>query len=402
MNQLLKKMEEKGITWVRLLVIDIEGHPKFMIIPRSFLAEAGAGIGIDGSSIPGFTTVNESDLIAKPDVEHPFFLEDEVVLFCDVEYKDGRQFEGDPRGILRKVLTGNTFYVKPELEFFLIRDGVPIDNRGYMDAAHGLTLVETACNSVNAPIERVHHENGPGQYEIEPVIAPALAVCDTIILLKEMVKKKASLHGMTATFMPKPFMGEAGSGMHFHVLLEKNGQNLFESPSQGLSETALHFIGGLLAHARGITAICDPTINSYKRLVPHFEAPVHITWGRGNRSTLVRIPQGGRTRIEYRAPDPSCNPYLALAAILGSGLEGIHKKVEPPQEMTGNVFEMSELPGTLPTTLAEALTELEKDELVTTTMGEHIIQQFITLKRKEIKEYNTQVSQWELDNYMEC
>ncbi|MBU7047195.1 MAG: type I glutamate--ammonia ligase, partial [Theionarchaea archaeon] len=219
---------------------------------------------------------------------------------------------------------------------------------------------------------------------------------DNIILLKEALRKKAHSHGLTATFMPKPLKGVAGSGMHVHILLEKNGENLFE----GFSEKALYFVGGLLSHARGITAVCNPIINSYKRLVPHYEAPVYITWGKGNRSTLVRIPLGGKTRIEYRAPDPSCNPYLALALILGAGLDGIEKKIEPPESVEGNVFESHTHAGILPSSLKEAITELERDDLVRRILGEHIVREFIAMKLEEIFNYDTHISQWEFDHYL--
>lgn len=390
-------MEEKKIAQIKLFVIDIEGHPKFMIIPRRYLEEAVDGIGIDGSSISGFTTVDKSDLIAKPDIESAVFLENEVIIFCDVYDRKGNLFEGEPRSILKQVLQKNTFLVKPELEFFLLNKGSPADREGYMDAAEGLTLITDVVNSTDIQVERIHHENGPGQYEIEPLMAPALRVCDNIILLKEALKQKARSHGLTATFMPKPLKGVAGSGMHVHVVLEKNGENLFE----GFSETAFYFVGGLLSHARGITALCNPTINSYKRLVPHYEAPVYIAWGRGNRSTLVRIPLGGKTRIEYRAPDPSCNPYLALALILGAGLDGIEKKIEPPEEVDGNVFESHAHAGILPSSLKDAINEMEGDDLVTRILGEHAVREFIKLKKEEIFDYDTHISPWEFNHYLE-
>lgn len=396
MNTLLKTMEDKGITRVKLCVTDINGHPKFMIIPYRYVEEAVDGIGIDGSSIPGFTTVDNSDLIAKPDVESCVFLEKEAAIFCDVEYEDGQPFEGDPRGILKKVLKRGAFFAKPELEFFFLREGAPLDDKGYMDASEGLTLVEDAVTSTGVLVERMHHENAPGQYEIEPLMAPALKACDQIILLKEVLKAHARANNVTATFMPKPFAGVAGSGMHFHVLLEKNGKNLFEN----FTGYTIYFVGGLLSHAKGITAVCNPIINSYKRLVPHFEAPVYISWGRGNRSALVRIPQGGKTRVEYRAPDPSCNPYLALAVILGAGLDGMEKKSDPPKEVTENIFE-SQKYETLPTSLEKAVKELEKDELITEILGEHVMSEFIALKKKEIQEYCMHISQWEHDHYLE-
>jgi glutamine synthetase len=196
--------------------------------------------------------------------------------------------------------------------------------------------------------------------------------------------------------MPKPLEGEAGSGMHFHILLERDGKNLFES----LSQDALHFIGGLMAHARGITAVTNPTVNSYKRLVPHYEAPVHISWGRGNRSALIRIPLGGKTRIEYRSPDPLCNPYLALALILAAGLEGMKNRIEPPPEVTGDVFTSPSSHETLPTTLQEALEELETDTLARQVMGDHLVKEFIALKKEEIQAYSRQITQWEYKKYL--
>lgn len=396
----MNEMKQRGITRIKFMVSDINGHQKFMLIPQNYFEEAVEGIGIDGSSIPGYTTVDNSDLIAKPDVERAVFLKDEVIIFCDVQYNNGTAFGGDPRGILKKVLDQglktmkSTFYAKPELEFFLFAGKTPMDTKGYMEYAPGLRIVEDAVATIDVAVERIHHENGPGQYEIEPVIAPALKACDTIILLKEVLTQAAEEHQVTANFMPKPLEDEAGSGMHFHVLAEKDGENLFES----FSECARYFVGGVLAHARGITAICNPTINSYKRLVPNFEAPVHITWGRGNRSTLIRIPGVGKTRIEYRAPDPSCNPYLALAVIIGAGMDGIQKKIEPPEESAEDVFE-SETGDTLPATLGQAVDILEKDDVVKEILGTHLVRAFITLKKKEIFEYTTHISQWEWNHY---
>jgi len=404
MDQLLNAMKDKGITQVKLFVVDIEGRPRFMTIPSHHLEEVVEGITIDGSSIPGFTTVDESDVIAKPDLESAVFSDNEVALFCHVEYENGQVFEGDPRNILKKVLQKGAekgfFYAKPELEFYFLKGFNPVDSKGYMDYAEGLKIVEEVVSKSDVKVERIHHENGPAQYEIEPLMAPALKACDTIILLKEGLKQKAREEGITATFMPKPLLDEAGSGMHFHVLWEKNGKNLFEP----FSETALYFVGGLLSHAKGITAVCNPTINSYKRLVPHFEAPVYISWGRGNRSALVRIPRGGKTRIEYRSPDPLCNPYLALALILGAGLHGVDERIEPPEEVVENIFDSEHDIETLPTTLEDALKELEKDDLIKEILGEHLIKQFINRKKAEIEDYRrfcTKISQWEYDHYLE-
>ncbi|MBU7025092.1 MAG: hypothetical protein HXS40_13100 [Theionarchaea archaeon] len=261
-----------------------------------------------------------------------------------------------------------------------------------MGAGEGLPLVEEVVNTAGIKVERFHHENGPGQYEIEPVMGPAVPGCDAIIIFKDLLRQKACQKDWNATFMPKPLENEAGSGMHFHLSLEKNGKNLF----QRFGDIARHFVGGLLAHAREITAVCNPTVNSYKRLIPNYEAPVTISWGKSNRAALVRIPKGGRTRVEYRAPDPSCNPYLALALMIGAGLDGVKNTIEPPQE--GSRVNSSR--GTLPSSLEEALDELEASELVHEILGAELVEEFITLKKKEIRSYQTHISQWEYDHYL--
>ncbi|MGC1121652.1 MAG: glutamine synthetase family protein [Candidatus Methanofastidiosia archaeon] len=392
MNTLLNAVAEKKITRVRLLVTDIHGDPKFMVIPAGYLEEVIQGMSIDGSSIPGFTQVGSSDVIVKPDVENPCFMGDEVVLFCDLYETENNPFSKDGRGILKRVTSGYQVLVKPELEFFLLKGTVPVDQAGYMDAGEGLALVEDVVGTTDIKVERFHHENGPGQYEIEPVMAPAVPGCDAIIILKDVLRQKARRNNWTATFMPKPLVDKAGSGMHFHLLLEKNGKNLF----QDFGDTARYFVGGLLTHAREITAVCNPTLNSYKRLVPDFEAPVSIFWGKSNRSALVRIPKGGRTRIEYRAPDPSCNPYLALALMVGAGLDGVRHKIEPPEEGSGTGAPS----GTLPFSLEEALNELEASDLAHETLGAELVEEFIIIKRKEIQEYQAHISQWEYDHYL--
>ncbi|MGD2248118.1 MAG: glutamine synthetase family protein [Candidatus Methanofastidiosia archaeon] len=403
MNQLLSTMEKKGITTVRLIITDITGNPKSMIIPRKSFEYARSGIGIDGSSIPGFTTVDKSDLIAVPDVESAVFSQNEVILFCDIyETKNKIPFKGDPRYILKNIVGKNTFLVKPELEFFLLDgdDKTPIDSNGYMDEGTGLTIIKDVISSLDIAVERIHHENGPGQYEIELVMTPALKACDTIILLKEQLKKHAAKYGVICTFMPKPLFHEAGSGMHFHILWEEQGKNTGKNKFEDLNETAQYFIGGLLTHARGITSVCNPIINSYKRLVPNYEAPVIIAWGKGNRSTLVRIPGSGKTRIEFRSPDCSCNPYLALACIIAAGLDGVTKKIKPPPEVTENIFETGSNAQALPLTLEEALLELENDPLIKNVLGEHVLNKFVSIKKAEISKYTTHISQWELDHYL--
>jgi glutamine synthetase len=400
MEELLDMMRKKRISTAKIVVIDIQGHSKYMIIPREGLQEARDGVSIDGSSIMGLTTVDASDVVAQIDEGSCVCVDDEMILFSTIHHEDGRPFGSDPRGILQSVLDDaasyGSFLIKPELEFFILHDTTPLDTRGYMDGGEGLKIIADTIASTGIPIERYHHENGPGQYEIEPLMAPALQSCDNVILLREVLKQKARHYNVHATFMPKPLAGEAGSGLHFHMLLEANGENLFNS----LSSYALYFIGGLLTHAQGITAITNPTINSYKRLVPHFEAPIHISWGQGNRSALIRIPLGGKTRIEYRSADPLCNPYLALALILAAGCEGIQKKIEPPAEVTEDVFTSQPGYETLPTTLQEALEALQKDPLIRKIMGEHLLEEFIALKREEINAYNRQITSWEYDTYL--
>ncbi|MBU7002018.1 MAG: glutamine synthetase [Theionarchaea archaeon] len=392
MNTLLNAMAEKKITRARLLVVDIHGNPKYMVIPADYVEEVIQGMSIDGSSIPGFTQVGSSDVICKPDVENPHVVGDEAILFCDLYETESSPFSKDGRSILKRVISDYEVLVKPELEFFLLKGSSPLDQAGYMDAGEGLALVEHVVGTTDIKVERFHHENGPGQYEIEPVMAPAVSGCDAIIILKDMLKKKALQNGWTATFMPKPFADKAGSGMHFHILLEKNGKSLF----QGFGDTARYFVGGLLSHAREITAVCNPIINSYKRLVPDFEAPINIFWGKSNRSALVRIPKGGKTRIEYRAPDPSCNPYLALALMVGAGLDGVNHKVEPPEEGSGGGTPCD----VLPLNLEEALNELETSDLVHRVLGAELVEEFIGLKKSEIKEYRAHISQWEYDHYL--
>lgn len=392
MNTLLNAMAEKKIARVRLLVTDIHGCPKFMVIPAGYVEDIAHGMSIDGSSIPGFTNAGSSDVLVKPDLETPYFVGDEVILFCDLYETENTPLSKDGRGILKRVSSEYQVLVKPELEFFLLKGTLPVDQAGYMDTGEGLTLVEEVVNTTGIKVERFHHENGPGQYEIEPVMGPTVPGCDAITILKDLLKQKAHRNNWTATFMPKPLADKAGSGMHFHLLLEKNGKNLF----QGFGDTARYFVGGLLAHAREITAICNPTINSYKRLIPNYEAPVNISWGKSNRSALVRIPKGGRTRVEYRAPDPSCNPYLALALMVGAGLDGVKNMIEPPEEGSTVCSPY----GTLPSSLEEALDELEASDLVQEILGAELIEGFITIKKKEIRNYQAHISQWEYDHYL--
>ena len=421
--------------FVQLIFVDINGMPKGMEIPASRLQEAiEDGISFDGSSVPGFQGIEDSDLIFKADpdtyVEVPW---DNVARVYGYIYKDGKPYGADPRGVLKRVIEklaemGIKAYIGPEPEFYLFKKNgsweleIP-DVGGYFDI---LTLdkakdikreIAEYMPSFGLVPEVLHHEVGKAQHEIDFRYDEALKTADNIISFKYIVKAVAEVHGLYATFMPKPIYGMPGNGMHLHISLWKEGENIFKG-EEGLSETALHFIGGLLKHAKALTAITNPTVNSYKRLVPGYEAPVYISWGYKNRSALIRVPAfwGNGARIEYRCPDPSANPYFAFAAILMAGLDGIKHKVEPFAYVEENVYEMDEGKrkelgiDTLPGSLGEALDELEKDKVVREALGE-AYKNFIEYKRKEWESYleyleakhlpkdTKRVTEWELERY---
>lgn len=349
-------------------------------------------------------------------------------LICDVCNPDGTPFIGDPRGALKRTLKraadmGYTFNVGPECEFFLFeidKDGKPTtktgDEAGYFDLGpidHGDYTRREICLALEAlgfEIEASHHECAAGQHEIDFKYADALNAADNIITFKQTVKKIAYANGLHATFMPKPIYGTAGSGMHINMSLFKDGKNVFFDPDgeRKLSKDAYHFIAGLLTHVKGMTAITNPLVNSYKRLVPGYEAPCYLAWSASNRSALIRIPaaRGQSTRVELRNPDPSCNPYLALAVCLAAGLDGIERELEPPAEITENIFEMNETQRAacgiedLPDSLEHALDSLQADPLMAEVLGPHIYAQFIAGKKKEWEEYCTRVSSWEIAKYM--
>ena len=389
---------------------------------------------IDGSSIQGFLRIEESDMHLHPDLStfsrlpwHP--LNDPVArLICDVYTPDGKPFAGDPRQVLRRVIKkaenmGFSFNVGPECEFFLFhtdQHGHPTtqtnDEAGYFDLGP-IDLGESARQDIclaledmGFEIEASHHESAAGQHEIDFKYSDALKTADNIMTFKLAVKTIAQKHGLHATFMPKPIFGVNGSGMHTNMSLFKDGRNIFHDPKgkKELSCDAYAFIAGLLEHISGMTAVLNPLVNSYKRLVPGYEAPVYKAWSARNRSVLIRIPssRGEGTRVELRSPDPSCNPYLALALCLAAGLSGIERGLTPPPETAENIYAMSEREranrniGSLPGSLKEAIEEMKRDELVLSTLGSHIAEQYLSGKEKEWDSYRIRITEWERDKYL--
>jgi len=434
-EDILRIAKEENVRFIRLQFTDLLGIVKNVEIPISQLEKAlDNKMMFDGSSIEGYVRIEESDMYLYPDLDtwviFPWVTEDKVArLICDVYLPDGTPFPGDPRGILKRELKRaaelgfQTMNVGSEPEFFLFKtdaNGNPTnevnDQGGYFDLAPTdlgencrrdivLTLEEMGFE-----IEASHHETAPGQHEIDFKYADAIRAADKIQTFKVVVKTIARKHGLHATFMPKPLYGMNGSGLHCHLSLFKDGQNAFYDPSDklGLSETAKQFMAGILHHARGFTAITNPTVNSYKRLVPGYEAPCYVAWSAANRSPMVRIPasRGMSTRIEVRNPDPSANPYLALTVLLRAGLDGIIKKMPLPAPVDRNIYVLSEeerlqagIPN-LPVSLAEALQELKRDETICDALGDHALTHFLELKEIEWDLYRTQVHQWEREQYM--
>ncbi|MCR4442432.1 MAG: type I glutamate--ammonia ligase [Peptococcaceae bacterium] len=435
-EDIVRLVSENNVKFIRLQFTDIMGVPKNVSITVKQLEKAlNNELMFDGSSIEGFVRIEESDMYLYPDpdtfVIYPWRASEEggvARLICDIYNPDGTPFAGDPRFVLRRALKeaasmGYTFNVGPEAEFFLFHtapDGSPTtnthDRAGYFDLSP-IDLGENARRDIVLTLEKMgfeietsHHEVAPGQHEIDFKYSDALNIADKIITFKMVVRIIAQRHGLHATFMAKPIFGVAGNGMHMNQSLFKDGQNAFydpEAPDQ-LSETAVHYIAGILKHARAITAVTNPTVNSYKRLVPGYEAPVYIAWSYRNRSPLIRIPakRGLSTRIELRNPDPSCNPYLALAVVLMSGLDGIKNRLKAPAPCDRNIYEMTPVErwdlgiGSLPGTLQEAIEELSKDEVVKQALGPHVLDRYLEAKIREWDEYRTRVHQWELDRYL--
>ena len=434
-EDIMRICAEEKIRFIRLQFTDITGSLKNIAITTSQLEKAlDNKCMFDGSSIEGFVRIEESDMYLVPDL-------DSFVIFpwsdapgrtarliCDVYRPDGKPFAGDPRSVLRSVLDraanmGYTFNVGPECEFFLFKtdeNGQPTtdtnDKGGYFElgpidlgeyARRDICLV---LEDMGFEIEASHHEVANGQHEIDFKYDHALRAADDIMTFKLVVKSVAMQHKLHATFMPKPLFGEAGSGMHINMSLQKDGKNVFDDPSgeNGLSKEAYGFIAGLMEHITGMTAVTNPLVNSYKRLVPGFEAPVYIAWSASNRSPLIRIPasRGIGTRIELRNPDPAANPYLVLALCLAAGLDGIERGLTPPPAIDGNIFLMSKKEleeknvRSLPDSLKHAIRDMTQDQLVRDTLGEHIYNKYVEHKLHEWYEYTTRVTPWELDRYL--
>lgn len=430
----LKTVEDRNIKFVRLWFTDILGFLKAVDITPAELEEAlTEGIGFDGSSIEGFARIEESDMIAKPDPStfqimpsHPARA-DSARMFADIHLPDGTPFAGDPRQVLKQTLRraaemGYTYYVGPELEYFYFNNS---EGTGFLD--HGtyfdLTPLDEASDlrkrtvayleEMGIPVEYVHHEVAPSQHEIDLRYADALTMADSVITYRLVVKEVAQEQGVYATFMPKPVAGINGSGMHTHMSLFEEDRNAFFDPDDDahLSKVGKAFLAGLLHHAREICAVTNQWVNSYKRLVPGFEAPVYICWARRNRSALVRVPmyKPGKeraTRLEARFPDPACNPYLAFSVMLAAGLKGIRENYPLPEEAGNNIYEMSPQErhaasiDSLPEDLHEAIQICEESELVRETLGEHTFEWFIRNKKSEWDDYKAYVTPYEIERYL--
>ena len=438
-DYVLRTIEERSVRLVRLWFTDVLGQLKSVAISPVDLEKAfEEGVQFDGSAIDGFSRVQEADVLAVPDARSFQLMrwgdEGEVTarVFCDLVNLDGSPFEGDPRQVLKRNIdraaaAGYRFMCAPEVEFFYLDESaaensraLPLDDASYFD----LTTYDAKSDirretigrleATGIPVEYSFHEDAPSQHEIDLQHTDALAMADNVMTLRLIVREVALEHGVHATFMPKPMPGVQGSGMHTHLSLFEGDNNAFhaEGAEYHLSEVAQQFIAGLLLHAPEITAVTNQLVNSYKRLVVGFEAPVHVMWARHNRSALVRVPvaKNGKealsTRIEYRSPDPACNPYLAYSLILAAGLDGIEKGLRLEEEATADIFELTDEQRRakgirlLPSNLAEALDEMEQSDLVRETLGEHIFEWFLRNKRSEWNDYKSHVTQFELDRYL--
>jgi glutamine synthetase len=434
-DYVLKMAKEHDVKFIRLWFTDIQGILKsFAITVEELEGAMTEGMGFDGSSIQGFARIDESDMVALPDPDTFRLLpwrprEHHAVarMFCDILKPGGEPFEGDPRYVLKRNLKraadmGYTFYVGPELEYFYFQDSestVLLDQGGYFDMTPRDAAIEMRKDTVlileemGIGVEYSHHEVAGSQHEIDMRYTDALTMADNVMTYRLVVKEVALRHGVYATFMPKPVFGINGSGMHVHQSLFKGERNAFfdKDDEYHLSKIAKGYIAGLLKHAPEITAVCNQWVNSYKRLVPGYEAPVYLSWARRNRSDLVRVPEyrPGRekaTRIEFRSPDPACNPYLTFSVMLAAGLEGIDKGLEPPPPVEENVYEMTpeerQKRGitTLPASLIEAIQLAEKSEVVRKALGDHVFEAFIQNKKIEWENYRAQVTEYELKKYL--
>jgi glutamine synthetase len=432
-QRVLEEMRDKQVEYVLFWFTDLEGHLKSFAITPSEIEEAlDDGMGFDGSSITGFNAIEESDMVAIPDPETFRLMPNGGAkvgrMICDIVKPDGSPYEGDPRYVLRLALERmekmgfDTFNVGPELEYFLFEDDsstTTLDEGGYfamttMDAATELRNdTIKALESMGIPVEYHHHEVAPSQHEIDMRYANALDMADHTITYRLIVKEVAKKAGYHATFMPKPLFGENGSGMHTHMSLFSEGRNAFfdGEDEHHLSADGKAFIAGLLRHARELSAVFAQWVNSYKRLVPGYEAPVYVAWSQRNRSALIRIPlykpgSEQATRAEIRCPDPACNPYLTFAALLHAGLDGIEKGYELADPMDSNLYHLTPEQRTergivsLPETLGEAIDEFASSELMRRAFGDHIFDAYVKLKRQEWDDYRVQLTQWELDRYL--
>lgn len=433
-REIIEKVKRGKVEFIDLMFFDLSGRLKSVTIsPRELVDCLDNGKWFDGSSIEGFTRIHESDMMLIPDpstyipLPWPRDEKNAARMICDVHDPDKKPFVGDPRHILKRVQgkakkKGYFYYVGPEIEFFLFRSK---ENRTYHDTAgyfdfspHDLAteiraVMTSTLEKLGINVEMSHHECAPSQHEIDIEYSDALKSADNIMVLKQAIKTVASSRGLHATFMPKPIFGVNGSGMHTHQsLLDRDGESLFydKKNKYKLSHLAYHFMGGQLEHIREMTAILCPTVNSYKRLVRGYEAPVYICWAQRNRSALIRVPRysEGReksTRLELRCPDPSCNPYLAFAVMLAAGLKGINEKTEPPSPVEEDVygFDNGKLAKfyikTLPVNLGEAIEEFEKSKFMKETLGEHVFNKYLNIKKTEWNEYQKSVTDWELNRY---
>ena len=435
-EKVLEKLRENNVKVVKLQFTDIHGHLKEVDLPNLAQVKESLdhGTWFDGSSIQGFTRISESDQYLKPDVETLKVLPwdpETARIICDVHNPDETPFEGDARGILKKVCKeaedlGFTYNVGPELEFFLFKRGdnglepIASDTAGYFDHSSrdlGIQVrkeIYSSLDELDIHVEMGHHEVAPGQHEIDFRYDDAVKTADNALTLKHVVKNIADKHGLYASFMPKPLMGENGNGMHVHQSFSKDDKNVFYdgNDERNLSDIAKHFIEGQLRHARAFCAVTNPTVNSYKRLVPGYEAPVYPCWGQKNRSAMIRIPRTSKgreekaTRAELRCPDPSSNPYLAFAVMLAAGLDGVRGKLQLRSATETSLYEMSEKEikdqgiEALPASLGEAIEELEKDEVILNALGPHAGPAYVRAKKEEFAEYRLQVTPWELEKYL--
>ncbi|MFQ5499186.1 MAG: glutamine synthetase family protein [Candidatus Zixiibacteriota bacterium] len=433
-EDVLRLIDEAGVRYIRLCFTDILGQIKGMSITRSEIEQVlEEGQGFDGSSVEGFARIEESDLMAIPDpltfriIPWEIGGERIAIMFCDIQNPDGTPYDGDPRWVLKRNLKalekeGLTFYVGPEIEYFYFENNSStktLDRSGYFDymsvdeGTQIRKMTVRALEALDIPVECSHHEVAPSQHEIDLKYQEALVMADFAQVYRFVVKEIAQENNIYATFMPKPMFGENGSGMHCHMSLFKGDRNLFfeKSHEYHLSDTARYFTAGILRHVKEFTLVTNQWVNSYKRLVPGYEAPVYVSWGRRNRSSMVRVPmyrigKEKATRIELRSPDPAANPYLTYSCMLASGLKGIDQQYDLPDPIEDNIFHMDDDRKAalkiecLPNSLENAINEFEQSDLMRQTLGDHVYDKLIENKRIEWDDYRVHVSRYELDKYL--